>query len=319
MKHVLLALALALAVAAPAFARMIDRIVAVIDDEVITLSELEDAMGPILQQIEAIPDPVLQAQQRDKQMRAALDDLVGARLVLLEASRRKLTVTAVEIADYIDTIKQQRQWNDERLELYLAGQGLSLARFQKETREQLLRRKVIWRVLGDRIRVSEGDLREFHKETLSRANTEYEIEAAHILLRVAPGAVQLDIDAARQQANEIYARAAQGESFEELARRYSDGPSAANGGELGPVKKGTLDPEFEKILFELAPGQVGGPVQTRFGFHVVRALQRRALPTPSFEDVKERLMRELQEKRRIEELEKWVIELKAKAFIEVRL
>ena len=303
----------------PAQAKIIDRIVAVVDDEIVTLSELEDAAEPLLRQAAAVPDPVLRAQQKEKRLRQVLDELVGTRLIRQEARKRKLTVSQAEIDEHIASVKQQQGWNDERLSLYLTGQGLTVARFHDEVRDQLLQRKVIWRILGDRIRISDGDLREFYKEKRTQANVDFELEAAHILLRIDSTSSGVEAAAIEQQARELFARAAAGESFEELARKYSDGPSARSGGYLGPIRRGTLDPDFERIAFDLAPGSIGGPVRTRFGFHVIKAIARKHMPAPEFDEIEPQLRRELQERKRSEVMRKWIEELKEKAFIETRI
>ncbi|MFN3200355.1 MAG: peptidylprolyl isomerase [Bradymonadia bacterium] len=302
-----------------ASAKVIDRVVAVVNDDIITLSELEEAMVPILRQVDSIPDPLTRAQQREKQMRRGLNDMVGMKLVMQEADKRRINITEGEVSGHIEQVKRQQGWSDEQMQLYLTGQGINTADFRSQVREQLLQRKVIMRVIGDRIRVSEGDLQEFYKSQMTQAQTEFELEAAHILLKLPEGATAVESAAAKQKAEEILARIRAGESFEDLARQYSQGPSAQNGGYLGTFRRGSLDPAFEAIAFNLEVGGVGGPVQTKFGFHVIKALKRNQLPVPPFEEVRSQLRMKLTEKRRVEELKRWVEELKAKSYVQLRL
>jgi peptidyl-prolyl cis-trans isomerase SurA len=305
--------------ASAAQAKIIDRVVAVVNDEIVTLSELEDHAAPVLAQAEGIGDPVQRAQVRDRQMRAALDEMIGERLVLQEAAKRQITIGAYEVTEYVDRVKQSQGWDDNRLEMYLSGQGLTLKSFRSKVREDLLKKKVVGRVLGDRIRISDRDLEEYYKQKLTSLRTEYEVEAAHILLMVANDADQATQDAIAQQARELLVRARAGEPFEELATRYSDGPSAKQGGRLGTFRRGSLDPAFEDIAFTLEPGQIGGPVKTRFGWHVIQVITRKPLPTPPLETVREQLYRELQQERIEAVMHRWVEDLKKKSFVEVRL
>lgn len=305
--------------AAPAAARVIDRVVAVVNDEVITWSEVEDAISPQLRELDDMPDPVVRQQQRDRLVRRALDDLISARLVEQEAANRKLTITGEDVQDHLERVKARQGWDDEQLRMYLSSQGLTLAEFRKEVREQLLRQRVVGSVIGSRIRISDGDLQDYYKQKLTQANAEYEIEAAHIVLKVPEGGTPADDAATRQKAREILARAQAGEDFTALAREYSEGPAAEQGGYLGTFRKGSLDPALEKALAALDAGQVGGPVRTRYGYHVVKTIAKRAVPPPPFEEAKNELRRELTDKRMNEELIKWVDELKQKAFIDVRL
>lgn len=313
-----LVLGAALAPAGPVAAKIIDRIVAVVNDEIILLSEVEQVAAPVLRQIEALPDPVLRAQQRDKQLRAALDDLVGQRLITQEAARRKLTVDPEDVQARIDQIKSQNGWDDEQLRRYLELQGMSLATLREQVRDQILRSEVIRGVLGDRLQINDRDVRDHYRNKYGRAG-EVELEAAHILLPVDDDATPAEDAAQRQLAQELLERAKAGEDFAELARKYSKGPAAENGGYLGSFRRGSLDPVLEEALFSLPAGGVGGPVRTRFGWHVLKAVSREQVPPPPFEQVADTLRRELMEQRMQKEVGRWVEELKRKAFIEVRL
>jgi peptidyl-prolyl cis-trans isomerase SurA len=300
-------------------ARILDRVVAVVNDEIITSTELEDISTPVLRQVDSIPDPVVREQQRSKQLRFALEDLVGQRLITQEAQKHKLHVTVDEVDNYLARIKKQQGWDDKQLETYLMVQGTTLVSFRQQTRDQLLRNKVVMSLIGDRIRVSDGDVAEYYKSKLTELHNQFELDAAHIALKVADDASPAEEAAVKQQATEILKRAQAGEDFEALAKQYSQAPGADTGGHLGALRKGSLDPGFEEVAFGLPDGGIGGPVRSAFGFHVIKAFARKQLPTPPLEEVKAELQRELMEKRQREEVAKWVQELKKKAFIDVRL
>lgn len=314
-------LALAVVACAPALAgaEIIDRIVAVVDDEIITLSELEETARPLLAQVEQVGDPVTRAQLRDRQLRAALDALVGKTLIAQEAARRNLGVETADVDDHIARVMARQGWTEDQLRMYLSSQGLSLADFRAEVRENLLRQRVIGAVLGSKVRIGETDLRDYYKEQITKANTEYEVEAAHIVLTVPPEATEAEESAARQKATEILQRARAGEDFADLARRYSQGPGAGNGGYLGTIRRGSLDGALEQALFETPAGGVGGPVRTHFGYHVVKSIARKTLPPQPFEEVRAELQRDLHNKRLEEELAKWIETLKKKAFVDIRM
>ncbi len=300
-------------------AEIIDRIVAVVDDEVITASELEEAARPLLAQIGAINDPVTRAQLRDRQLRTALDALVGKTLVAQEAARRNLGVSSADVNAHLERVRAQQGWTEDQLRMYLSGQGLSLAKFREEVRENLLRQRVVGAVLGSKIRIGESDLRDYYKEKLTQANTEFEVEAAHIVLTVPDNATSAEEAAIRQQANELAQRAKSGEEFAALARQYSQGPGATDGGYLGTLRRGSIDGSIEQAIFALEPGQIGGPVRSPFGYHVLYAISKKSLPAQAYEEVKAQLQRELHEKRLEEELGKWVEELKKKSFVDIRI
>lgn len=300
-------------------ARIVDRVVAVVNDEVITWSELEELVTPVLRQIEGLDDPVVREQQRDKQLRRGLDEIVGQKLIAQEAARRRLSITGEEVNEHLERVKASQGWDDDRLRMYLASQGLNFAEFRRQVREQLLRQKVVRTVVGGRIRVSDGDLREYYKEQLTQAESDYEVDGAHIALPVPAQATAAEDAAVRQQAIELLARARSGENFAELARQYSRAAGAEEGGSLGTFRRGVIDAALEKEMFRLEAGEAGGPLRTRFGYHVVQVVAKRKLPPPPFEEAQENLRRELAEKRMQDELAKWIDELKKKAFVEIRL
>lgn len=302
-----------------AAARIVDRVVAVVNDEIIADSELAEMMAPFSAKLADIADPVARAQAEEKQRRRVLDELVGQKLVLQEAGRRKLSVAVEEVDDHIQRILSQQSWTKQQLDAYLTAQGLSLSEFRRQVREQLLRQRVVRSAVGARIRITERELQDFYKERITEATANYELEAAHLLLALPADAGADEEAAARRQAEELLRRARAGEDFAALAKQYSTGPGADSGGTLGTVRKGDLDPVLEEALFALDEGEVGGPVRTRFGYHVVRAIRRKALPAPAFEAVEASLRRELTDRRLADELGRWIEELKKKAFIEIRL
>ena len=302
-----------------ASARLIDRVVAVVNEGIITWSELEDAAKPVLAQVSEIGDPVVREQTRERQLRRVLDDLVGQKLIMQEAERRGISVQADEVDRHIDRIKSRQSWDDDTFASYLRGQGLSVAEFRKQVREQLLRQNIIRRALGSRIQVTDRELQDFYKEELTQQKAGYEVDAAHIVLKVPANATPAEDAALRQLATEILARAQKGEDFAALSREYSQGAQAAQGGSLGTVRRGSLDAALEEALFALEPGQFGGPVRTSFGWHVVQVTGRKALGAPTFDEWAVEGGNKLREKKLAAELTRWVVELKKKAFVEIRL
>lgn len=300
-------------------ARVIERIVAVVNDEIVTFSELEDMARPLLAQVAQISDPVEREQTRERQLRRVLDDLVGQRLIMQEAARRRITIDSDAVDQHLARIKGRQGWDDAKLNMYLSGQGLSLSEFRTQVREQLLKQRIIRRILGKRIQVTERELKDYFREKLTQSKSNFEVEAAHIVLRAPENATPAEEAALRQQATEIIARAKSGEDFAALAAQYSQGPRAKEGGGLGFIRRGNLDPTLEDAFFALEPGGVAGPVRTNFGFHIITVKSRKELAPPTYEEAVPALTAELREKKLAAELTKWVADMKKKAFIETRL
>jgi parvulin-like peptidyl-prolyl isomerase len=171
-------------VATPVQARVVDRVVAVVNEGIITWSELEDVARPILAQVGEVSDPVLREQTRDRQLRRVLDDLVGQKLIMQEAERRGIAVQPEEVDQHIDRIKSRQSWDEDTFATYLQGQGLSLTEFRKQVKDQLLRQNIIRRVLGTRIQVTDRELQDYYKEQSTQQKADFEVESAHIVLKV---------------------------------------------------------------------------------------------------------------------------------------
>ena len=142
--------------------------------------------------------------------------------------------------------------------------------------------------------VSEADLRERYKERAADFTTPQERHARHILIQVASDAPPEKVDAAKKKAEEILARIRKGESFAELAKKFSeDSGSAKEGGDLGFFGRGVMDKAFEKAAFALKAGEVSEPVRSTFGFHIIKLEGIRGGETKPFEQVRAQLEKDL--------------------------
>ncbi len=307
-----------LGAAGPAAAEIIDRVVAVVNDEVVTLSEVEDAAAGALREAEAESDPVARQQKRQRQLRAFLDLIIGDKLVKQEAAKARIVVREPEVEAHLDRVMQQQGWGQPQLQQYLLAQGLTLAAFKEQVRDQLLQRKVVGRFLRDKITLTDRDVLNYCREKTTEAASSYAVEAAHIVLRVPEGASAAEDAALRRKAEEIRDRAKAGEDFAALAGQYSE-IGGDNGGALGTVNKGDLDPSLEKAIFGLPEGGVGGPVRTPAGYHVVRSVSRVKKAASTCDEVDPEMRNALYQERLRDAMADWIGDLRKKAFIEVRL
>ncbi len=307
-----------LGAAGPAAAEIIDRVVAVVNDEVVTLSEVEDAAAGALREAEAESDPVARQQKRQRQLRAFLDLIIGDKLVKQEAAKARIVVREPEVEAHLDRVMQQQGWGQPQLQQYLLAQGLTLAAFKEQVRDQLLQRKVVGRFLRDKITLTDRDVLNYCREKTTEAASSYAVEAAHIVLRLPEGATPAEDAALRRKAEEIRDRAKAGEDFAALAKQYSD-IGGDNGGALGTVNKGDLDPSLEKAIFGLPEGGVGGPVRTPAGYHLVRSISRVKKAASTCDEVDPEMRNALYQERLRDAMADWIGDLRKKAFIEVRL
>ena len=300
-------------------AQVIDRIVAVVNADVLTLSELERATANDLRKASAIADPLARSEARRRTLEQGLDGLISDKLIEQEARQRQIMISEQDVSDRIDGMKNQQRWDDATFQRYLKSQGLDLNTLRANIKRQLLNQRIVGQVLGGKVRISESELKDYYREKTAQKQAEFELVAAHILLKIPSDATTADESAVRYRAQQLVARLDAGESFDALAAKYSEGPAAANGGQLGTIRKGFLEKQLEDAFFELRPGGYSQPVRSSFGYHILKVESRRALPVETFEQLAPQLSQELQRERIEVELAKWVKDLRAKSFVEVRL
>jgi peptidyl-prolyl cis-trans isomerase D len=154
---------------------------------------------------------------------------------------------------------------------------------------------------GEKVTVSEEELKNLYESQKSLYQTEERAHARHILVHVREGSSEEEERVAKEKAEEILSRVRKGESFQELAKQFSDDPgSKALGGDLGWFKRGVMVPEFDQAVFSTRPGEVTGPVRTRFGYHIIEVLEKEEKGSQPYEKVRPLLEKDLRTKKGVE-------------------
>ena len=314
-----LGLALALSWPLVAGAELVDRVAAVVNNQVIAWSEVEQRAAPELQRVAAERDPARRGKLREQVMRAAVEQLVGDKLLDVEVREFNIDVTDAELDVALEDVRRQNNREPEQFVQLLAEEGYTLESYKAFMRKHLARLKLVNLKVRSRVKVSEEDLRAEYARFSRMEGEDPEVHARHILVKVDPGAPAEKVKAAEEKAQALAAEARRpGVDFVELAKAKSEGPSAPDGGDLGFFKRGMMVPEFDKVAFTLQPGEVSDPVRTRFGFHVIRVDERRAAEVAPFEDVKDQLRERLLRGQMEKYTAQYVQELKQKASVEIK-
>lgn len=317
MIHTLLLLILSTAFAQP---QVIDRIAAVVNDEVITLREAERSVTPLLASIARIDDLERRQRERAQVMERAIEDLVGQTLVLQEARKLKLDASDAEVDAWLNNLKRQYGWDDQAMTKAIAGQGTTMARYREDVRKRILTNRVVQMKLGSSVRVSEADLEDGVAREMSGGADIPELEARHILFIAAENAPEDEVLAKQQAAITLLTQLQNGDfDFPTAARRFSEGPTAARGGSLGRFRPGQLDPAFEKAALSAAVGDVVGPIRTPFGWHIIQVTRRRVIEQKNRDQIREKVRAQLRQEGLQRELKRWVEQLKTQSHVENRI
>ncbi len=268
--------ALAALAALTGAAQVIDRIAAVVNDDIILASEVDEKMFILDAQGQLAGQDSTQLAQVRKDV---LDRLIEERLVVQRAKSQGITVDDAEVTTRVDDAmnKVKSQFpTDADFEAALQKEGLSRTmlreRYESDIRQELLAQKVVGKEIRSKVEVTSDQVKKYfeeHKDDLPQKPEE--VHLAHIVVYpVDPAkaaAAKAKIDAARK-------RIVGGEKFEDVAEDVSDDPSAARGGLLGWFQAGDLDPDFQAVVDTIQVGELSAPVRTRFGWHLIEVLDR---------------------------------------------
>jgi parvulin-like peptidyl-prolyl isomerase len=297
---------------------VVDRIVAVVNQEIITLSEVERMIGHLKEEIEA--GNRLERRSRVNELsRMALERLIEERLIDQEAKRSGIKAAGKEIDGAIEEIKRRNSATQEDLERTLAKEGVTLEAFKKDIEKKIIRTKVVQWAVKVEPNVGEKELRDFYLKNSDRYRTEESYRPGHILFKVPKEAAPEEVREIRAKCQKVLGKIKAGEDFGELAILYSEDISSKDRGDLGVFKKGELLPAFEKEALRLNIGEVSNIVRTDFGFHIIRLLDRKGADPLPYEDVKEKVRQDYLEREFDKGLKQFLTTLRGKSIIEIKL
>jgi len=294
---------------------VLDRVVAVVNNEAVTLSELLESVAHYLYENRQ-PAPGEGEQALKERL---LQRLVEHRLQLQEAEREKIVVEEDEVTEQLaELMKRAGVKSQEELEGAVKAQGLTMESVRKRVREQIKIQKVVRRKVALRTTVTEEEIERYFLENREKLETGLSFHARHILI-APPSPSDSDWEVARQKAEEVWELVRAGQGFAELARRYSRDPSAPDGGDLGVTKQGELAPEIETQILRLRPGEAAAPFRTRLGYHIFKLEWKENLTDQALAQTKQQIRDILFRQKYQDRLETWLQQLRRRAVIEIRL
>lgn len=302
---------------APAAARPVPAqlppVVARVNGEAIDRWELDNA----IKGVEGRAGGPIPPERRDEVVRGLIDQLVSFHVLSQEARARNMDATDAEVTARVGEFKS-RFPNQQAFEQAVTAQGMTLDELQKQTHMGLQVSKVIDAEITSKIAVQDAEVEQFYKQNTDRFKQGDTVHASHILITVPQGADAAAKARARARAQLVLKQVRGGGDFATLARENSQDPgSAANGGDLGFFPKGQMEPTFEKTAFALKPGSTSGLVETPFGFHIIKVIERRAPRTAPFAEVAAQIKDFLAGRQRQAKITAFVDQAKAKKKIEI--
>lgn len=316
MKRLVLLISL---VAASAHAELVDRVAAVVNNDIVTYTEVEARAAPELAGLRGAPADK-RTELREQILKRALDMLIGEKLMEAQIRELNIEVAESEIDLSVEDVKKQNNISSEQFEQLLAQEGYTMSTYRTFMRKHLARMKLVNLKVRSKLKVADEDLKAEYAKWSHDEAQEFEVHARHILVQVGPKATPEEVAAAKKKAFALAAEARQpGVDFVELAKKKSEGPSAADGGDLGFFKRGIMEAGFDKAAFSTPEHGVSDPVRTKFGWHVIYIEERRTLAAPPFEDVKDQLREKMLRGQLEKYTEQYMQELRQGALVEVKI
>ncbi len=299
---------------------ILDRIVAVVNDDVITLTEVQEEG---LQTIRRIVQESL-GEERERRLRTTerqiLDELILRKLQLQEAKKEKIEATAAEVRSAIEDLKKRNGLtSDEELQAAMSRELLSEEQFRKGIAEQVALTKLVARQVRSKVVVLDEEARRYYDEHQEQFKDIPQVKIRHLLVAVPQQPTRDDVLRAKSRIEEAQVLMKLGAKFSTVAKQYADGPLASSSGEIWTMKRGELAPELEQTALALPIGQVSGIITNPAGFHLIQVEERVAGQILPFDQVKEAARNTLFDQKAETKFKEWVQTLKAKASVEMKM
>ncbi len=296
-----------------AHAEVIERVVAVVNDDAVWLSELRRKAAPYIESVVAEAANENERSERLQQMYSQiLQQLIDELLIDQTARTMQLGVTSAEVEQAITNVQQQNQMSAEQFWQAVQAQGFTEAQYRADVRKQLLRLKVSNQRLRGRVNITEEDVRERYDTAARQARRSQRFRAAHIFIELPEQAAATDVAAAKRRADELRAT---------LTPETFEAAMTAHGGiELGWLSQGDLPDALEQELLRLEPGQISVPVRGPAGIHIFLLQERQAGSSalPSYEEAREQIYRQMLEESMGRQEQMFLTELRRNAVIRVQ-
>ncbi|MBN2056958.1 peptidyl-prolyl cis-trans isomerase [bacterium] len=297
-------------------AEVIERVAAVVNNEIITWSEYQEELQPILAQaLESLGAEEFATQRRAIEIQV-LDAMIDEVLVLQEATTQGVRVLKEEIDERIEVIKRDNNLEtQEDLERALAKEGMSLVRIRRDIERHITMMRMRAREVQFKVEVTDADALTYYESHLE----EYAVPPmARISLLTLPLASQVELfkQDKLEQAARLRERIMAGADFQEMVEQYMPADIVASAGDIGWVERDKVLPAIADLAFELDVGAVSEPFETEFGINLLLVTDRRDATHNTFQEVKEEIKRRLMDVKMEARTRDWLDGLRSKSFID---
>lgn len=306
-------------------ADIVDRVVAVVNDEVITLSEVNEEGKAMLQRMAetAPPDELADALRQVRQ--TVIEKLIEKKIMLQEAAKANITVSDDEVDAAFKRILERNATTSDQFRNQLAQMGMTEAQFRENLRDQVLSSKLVNYEIRSKLIISEDRIIDYYDTHYTERVSEGGFYLLQIGISFAEEEGGTADPAVRRQkalarAEEIRSRALAGDDFRELARKYSELPSAVDGGDIGVLNKEDMSPSMLEAIMRTKPGEITDIIETPSGvqfFKVLSSQEGQIITRVPFESVKDEIYDILYQQEVEAYFDEWLSRKKSQAYIKI--
>ncbi len=293
----------------------VDRIVAIVNDDIITLSELSYLLEPYIAQIKAREySPEQERKMLYKVRQDILNQLIDEKLTDQEIQKANIQISETEIDSMIERIKEARLLTDEELRQALKKEGIAFEEYRKRMKEQILRTRLINREVKSKIVITKEDIKSFYDSHPDLYGGEDAYHLRNIIMTVPNEGEKQPV---YEKMEMILEKLKSGYSFENMAQRHSESSSAKDGGDLGVFKMKTLSPQIQAAIKDLNPGEFTSILDTDQGYQIIYMEEIKRTPGKSYDEASDEIREKLYNEIVNRKFESWLKDLRKQSHIKI--
>lgn len=302
---------------------VVEEIIARVNDDIITRAELQRNRQQLQEEAKQKGAPVSEAQMAERE-KDLLRDLIDQQLLIQKAKELGITGDA-EVVKRLDQIRQDMKLNSmEELEQAATQQGMNFEDFKQGIRNSIITQQVISREVGSHISIPPDEIAKFYELNKQQFEGPEQVQIAELLVAPAkdekgnPKEDQASLDAAKAKADSALAEIKKGMKFSEAVTKYSDGPTAQQGGDLGLFKRGTLSKDLEDVTFNMKPGDTSDVIRTKQGFVILKVIQHQSAGVPPMKEVEPQIQEAIYLQKLQPALRAYLTKLREESYIDLK-
>lgn len=299
-----------------AFGEIYNRVVAIVNADVVTLYELNTRLAEITG---TTPEALKRKSESQylETRRKLLEMLIEEKIAQEKIQELKIKVPQKELDAAVERIKADNNLTQEDLVAALKEQGQSYDQYRKGLKSELERRRLVNYEVRSKIIIREGEVIEYYEAHKDEFSTKGKVHLAMIFLKQDDPADREESHALKVKASQIIEQIKAGEDFGKLAGQFSNGPGAKEGGDLGVFKISELNPEMAVTIKDLASGEVGAPIVGPNGIQIIKVVEKDKGGEKSFDQVKNSIRSTLYREKMDQAYSAWIKNLREKAYIKI--